>query len=231
MGLSDFLDEFSGCIRPPPKEWLWWRGSGGAFLPEDYDVMIQDGPAFVWLRLVLEDDLTIERNTPRTKVLGVKAPEPPPPPDDPLNLEVHWDIIRQGWPCEDHDWLQDEISNMGWRDIITDSHGSYAVINWALENGIAPEQPFLIRFDQPHVINYGRSYEGDYDCDVEYNFEIIKAIPLAPEECAKRWAEVADQLRCDRIEEEVRKDTVAAKYNRPIIVEELPEILRNLPSI
>ncbi len=57
---------------------------------------------------------------------------------------------------------------------------------WAIEHGLAPGQPFLLRIDSP-------DYSSDYwtgEVDVEWNYEFIRAMPCKPERTARSWERV-----------------------------------------
>lgn len=185
--------------------WLWkrqnWGPSCGEFIPPFVDVMIPNGPAYVWLQLVLEEDLTVERCG--DEVWGVDPPDPEPHPEDPALLIPFWDFLKFGAPSKDHEWLQEEISQIGWESLLdlcdynrrTEDGHHFEVIQWALECGIAPEQPFLVRIDIPY--GYRCSYEYD-EWETDYNYEIISVQPLSTKETAKRWKKVVKAMADDR---------------------------------
>lgn len=62
---------------------------------------------------------------------------------------------------------------------------SYTWLQFAMEQGIAPGQAFLLSVDTPQGY---RSYEGEYDED--WSWEIVERAPLPRAVAAKRWAQV-----------------------------------------
>lgn len=56
---------------------------------------------------------------------------------------------------------------------------------WGLENGIAPFQPFLLRFPMPY---YSKSWtDCGYEYDVDYSWEIMRVLPWPTEKVQKQW--------------------------------------------
>lgn len=53
-------------------------------------------------------------------------------------------------------------------------HGEWGGFNFALENAIAPGQPFLMQFGPPH---WHRCNYGYDEYDVDYDFEIVRKLP------------------------------------------------------
>lgn len=193
-----------------------WEEPCGSFIPPFVDVMTPKGPAYVWLQLVLEEDLVVERCG--TEVWGEDPPEPEPEPGDPAELTPFWDFLKFGAPSKDHEWLQEEISQCGWESLLdcsdynrrTEAGSDFEVIQWALELGIAPEQPFLVRVDIPY--SYRSSYEYD-EWDTDYNYEILHVLPISPKEAAKRWKKVTKAMAEDRtaVEKPVEAAEVACR--------------------
>lgn len=78
-------------------------------------------------------------------------------------------------------------------DIIVDAyhHREMSWANWAIEHGLSPGQPFLLRIDSP-------DYSGpDYwtgEVDVEWNYEFIRAMPCKPERAARSWERVVRNI-------------------------------------
>jgi hypothetical protein len=175
----------------PPRNWGPYKC--GSFIPPFVDVMIPGGPAYVWLTLSFDgEDLAFEEWGEET---WGEPPEVPPPPDsDPHDLDRFRSIIQFGRPSLMHEWLQALISDIGWPDIfdIPRCGGEWCVMSWALEAGLAPDQPFLVRIDVPY--SYRSSWEYD-EWDEDYNYEIIFAQPLPKEETAKRWVELLHALQ------------------------------------
>jgi hypothetical protein len=60
-----------------------------------------------------------------------------------------------------------------------------AWFRWGKENNISPGQPFLIRMGEPH--EYRCSYEYN-EWDVDYEVELIKAVPKDPVAAQRSWA-------------------------------------------
>lgn len=88
-----------------------------------------------------------------------------------------------------------EVQQCGLEDLlgIERYQDEFAVINWLLERGIAPGQPF--RLDAEMI--YDKTYCWDYNCyeyDSELLWEIIEILPetiydLSPEESWQKWAD------------------------------------------
>lgn len=53
---------------------------------------------------------------------------------------------------------------------------------WAIEQGIAPGQPFLLAIDKP---NFHRSYEGEYD--VDWFIEVVDVVYWSPQRVLQSW--------------------------------------------
>lgn len=204
-----------------PGSWSAGRhwGSCGAFIPPFVDVMVPHGSAYVWFVVTPDgEDLSFERWGDETWA-GYR-PDPPPPPDDPANLQNQWDVLKFGFPSQDHEWLQEEVSNVGWPSLLdaTDYHRrtwygyEFEIIQWALEHGIAPDQPFLVRIDPPH--SYRVSYEYD-EWDTEHHSEVVTVTPLDPAEGARRWQDILDTMGAERLLAEVKQDATESLYNRP----------------
>lgn len=89
------------------------------------------------------------------------------------------------------EWFFYEMGQEGLPGIIDPSNYSWPnhdLDPWAvfaLCNGIAPFQPFLLRIPMPH---YSRTY-GDwgYEYDVEYDHEVIAVQPLSEKQKLQRW--------------------------------------------
>jgi len=91
------------------------------------------------------------------------------------------------------EWVEWETDQMGWDGIIDPEWEHYADSgcgfklgyrwrNWALQNGIAPFQPFRVWFGEPE---YTTSYYGEHD--VFYSWDIDYILPLSPFEVIRRW--------------------------------------------
>ena len=64
----------------------------------------------------------------------------------------------------------------GYREVIEGREFSTTWLQWALENGIAPGQPFLLGIDAPST---SVSYEGEYDEEWDYDLVDIREWPRA----------------------------------------------------
>lgn len=58
---------------------------------------------------------------------------------------------------------------------------------WGLENGVAPFQPFLLRFPMPHYMKHYIWEYGCYEYDVEYDWDIMRALPWPKEKVLFQW--------------------------------------------
>lgn len=91
------------------------------------------------------------------------------------------------WEREDDDglhetWYDYTRQMVGLREMVDPDSD---LIKWMLERGIAPNQPFLMRF-------YGfRVWTSDYDGDQdeEYESELVYVEPLSDKEAADAWYE------------------------------------------
>jgi hypothetical protein len=83
--------------------------------------------------------------------------------------------------------LAEEVNCSGWIDMIDIpwKPDCRSEISWALENGIAPWQPFLIRFGEPEYT--GGGYYEPREVDVTYDTELVRVMPWKPESVVKRW--------------------------------------------
>jgi len=120
---------------------------------------------------------------------GVKK-RPPIGPLHEHDLETFWDTVKYGVAVYENEptieytmpeWYDHEMENSGWEGILGSEHREP---NWAIEEGIAPEQPFLLRIATPEY--YRCSYEYD-EWDVNWDWEIFYVTQLDPQEAANRW--------------------------------------------
>lgn len=74
---------------------------------------------------------------------------------------------------------------------------SSTIYIWALQEGIAPEQPFQVYISKPRWYKCSWEYE-EYDADVDCWIEKIKRIPI--EEHLRRWEEFLESRRKYKIE-------------------------------
>ena len=76
------------------------------------------------------------------------------------------------------EWLQYELENMSWSDILDARLYGEHKLSWKLENGIAPGQPYLVELPHPH---YSKSWtDCGYEYDVDYSPEILRTRPMKP---------------------------------------------------
>jgi len=84
------------------------------------------------------------------------------------------------------EWLQWELENMSWADILSvrgrytaaDEDGNSfddSMLIWGLHEGIAPGQPFLLWMEHPHY--YTSNTENGVEHDVDYSWEIERVFP------------------------------------------------------
>lgn len=98
------------------------------------------------------------------------------------------EIGSEPWRGATYPWLACEIDNDGWEVFLSNCHDYRAngdVMTFALEEGIAPFQPFLVKVRAPR---YSSTWEGDYDADY-YPAEVVAKAPLEAYEVAARWAD------------------------------------------
>ena len=98
-------------------------------------------------------------------------------------------------------WWEDEVAMGGIESPIstrwTSSHDGYSDmwIHFGLHFGVAPKQPFLVHVKEPRY--YRSSYEYD-EWDVEWDWDLVKAVPLSPEKAARRWEASIAAVRAER---------------------------------
>lgn len=89
--------------------------------------------------------------------------------------------------------IQQEVEQVGWPDMIGFDHKyekyrghefSVGKRQWALENGIAPGQPFCVRFGKPE---WSAPSYWDNESDVTYDTEVVRVLPMDPVLVAERW--------------------------------------------
>jgi hypothetical protein len=81
------------------------------------------------------------------------------------------------------EWLQYELENMSWSDMLDARLYGEHKLSWMLENGIAPDQPFLVELPHPH---YSKSWtDCGYEYDTEYSPDIIRIRPMKPSRVAE----------------------------------------------
>lgn len=143
---------------PEPRQQKVWNDCRGAVIPDLVNVYFTDGDAYVWF--AMQDD-------------GGGG----------LCLEEEEDVDDVGELCPILEMEKDQSS---WEDMMVDMPwGRDGSIVWAIENGLAPGQPFLMRFGEPEYT--GGGYYEPYD--VEYDSELIRVIPWETERAAAAWEE------------------------------------------
>ena len=130
------------------------------WLPPLCDAYTEDGTIYLWHKLVLAaDDLEPERCG--TVDMG-RPPE---------------------WMAHEDDLSLYYLMGPPHLSVTHDRHSFIETwIRWALEEGLAPGQPFLVRISQPH---YSRSYEGEYD--VDWDVDIVRVMPRTPQQALRAW--------------------------------------------
>jgi hypothetical protein len=86
------------------------------------------------------------------------------------------------WMADNEDFDIDIILNTSFRDM--------RWATWAIEHGLAPGQPFLLRIDSP-------DYSSDYwsgEVDVKWNYAVLRAMPCKPERAARSWERVVRNI-------------------------------------
>lgn len=68
--------------------------------------------------------------------------------------------------------------------------GDHPNVDWALRNGVAPGQPFLVEFEKPVVS--GSRY--DDDVDVEYPCGVVRVLPKGMAAAGKCWAHTLKRI-------------------------------------
>lgn len=74
-------------------------------------------------------------------------------------------------------------------------------VDWALKNGVAPGQPFLVEFQKPvYSGGGGMDYNGDYpDVDVEYCIRVVRVLPKSQAAASKAWAHTLKRIEHEHI--------------------------------
>jgi hypothetical protein len=74
--------------------------------------------------------------------------------------------------------------------------GQHPNVDWALQNGVAPGQPFLVEFQAPiYSGGGGRDYNGDYpDVEVEHNIKVVRVLPKSLAGAGKAWAHTLKRI-------------------------------------
>lgn len=84
------------------------------------------------------------------------------------------------------EWFVYDILELGLEDLIQPGeYGDWTLDNWAqwaLKEGIAPRQKFLLHIPRPH---YHQDYYGEWDAD--YDWDVIHISPLGSKQIQQRW--------------------------------------------
>lgn len=83
-------------------------------------------------------------------------------------------------------WLEIERDQAGWDGILELDPRDDERVTWAMENGIAPGQPFLMEIHPPRYFQCGSPFDGE-EWDVEYSATLVKVAHLAAPEAADQW--------------------------------------------
>lgn len=77
-------------------------------------------------------------------------------------------------------------------------------LRWALEQGVAPGQPFLVRIAEPRY--YRCSYEYD-EWDCEWDAEVVRVMPRRPDQSLRAWTRALQEAQRYRVfrDEQARK--------------------------
>lgn len=97
-------------------------------------------------------------------------------------------------PCGTHaigtepEWLRFEVEQGDW-DMLAEYSLAWRTgwerMEWALERGLAPRQPFLMAIEKPE---YSKTWtDCGYEYDTHYSAEVIAVAPLSLGVAARRW--------------------------------------------
>lgn len=83
--------------------------------------------------------------------------------------------------------FENEMDNGGVEGLLyyLTSHTERRWMNWALQNGIAPGQPFLIWVGEPHHYSTWTDCGTEYDTDIDV--ELVRVLPNTPRRAARSW--------------------------------------------
>jgi len=129
-----------------------------------------------------------------------------------LRLDARMDLD----PIEAHgseqgacpDWLQHDYQETLWASMGHEYGHDLPWLNWGLEHGVAPSQPFLYRVDAPEC---SQDYWGEWDA--EYNGDLIRVLHWSNQEAADSWdlwlregeAVLASKLKSPELIEQMRR--------------------------
>lgn|GEM_PF-2030001 len=95
-------------------------------------------------------------------------------------------------------WVEYMLSDVGLEDIVGCGRGSFrgwgGVLEWSMENGIAPGQPFLIFCSRPWTTKTWTDYGWEYDVDFEA--WIVRRLPT--EMGVRQYERVVSEVFSDR---------------------------------
>jgi hypothetical protein len=154
----------------------------------------------IWCRLFWskDEDLDIEELQEDLYQFELEPPKPPKP-ESPFSDMLKDYLPGQIKPTPEPafkrpeyppSWYVYDIQETGLRDVIDpgrmqnwgDSFDAWAF--WALGNGLAPLQPFLLSIPRPYYP--GPDYWGEYD-GPEYEHAVVDRIPLKDSRALKQW--------------------------------------------
>lgn len=177
-----------------------YRGNGDrpSFVPQGVNVYMPTGETFAWLRLEYDgEDLALEEDY-----------------DDELGT-MDADTERE---LEDHGWeglvslpWQNDASGEGWMFRATG-------LKFALENGIAPGQRFLVLVEKPTYSETNNENGHEYDTQIEW--QLLHVEPWNLDRVLRHWTELHAALYTDRGNavaamrglKELRRTDTAAMY-------------------
>lgn len=131
-------------------------------------------------------------------------------------------LIKSSLPVAGPKWLEDEDDSLA--SIL--EHGFYSErswVEWGIQNGISPGQPFLIGFLKP--VWSRTSYEYD-EWDADYHWELIRALPCKQTSAGKAWEKALKRMSAIRAKKErhaehIRRLSLALRHRWKIEVQHL----------
>ena len=105
-------------------------------------------------------------------------------------FELYPEHIEHQVLGEPSEALAGEVDCVGWidmweSDLPLSTEGRY--LHWALTHGVAPDQPFLLRFGEPTYYAGGWAGSEPIDPDVDYDVELVHVGPLHVDVGVERW--------------------------------------------
>jgi len=101
------------------------------------------------------------------------------------DYDLEFEEVGEDSIGERPEWLQYELENIGWDDILGIGYSDDKMPRWGLEEGIAPGQPFLVELPHPHY--YSSQTENGTEHDVDFDPDIIRIRPMVPRAVASAW--------------------------------------------